>query len=104
MDEVVANNDETSSAVSAAIRRSCKCCCAAHCSLSVHSVTGKLSGVTLSSLCSSVTPNMSRAVPYTKEDVSRADFRISSNGLVDAVAKDEVYAIITSLETKFDLE
>ena len=104
VDAVAANSNETSSAVSAAIRRSCKCCCAAHCSLSVHSVTGKLSGVSLASLYSSVKPDMSHAVPFTKEHVSRSDFSITSNGLVDAVAKDELYAVITSLETEFDLE
>ena len=111
VDELAADNAEasgsdvaSSGAVSAAIRRSCKCCCAAHCSLSVHSVTGQLSGVSLTSLYSSVKPDMSHAVPFTKEDVSRADFSISSNGLVDAVVKDELYAVITSLETQFDLE
>ena len=103
--KVAADNDEVNVVSAAtAVTRNCKCCCGAHCSFSVHSVTGQLSGVSLTALYSSATPDMSMAIPFTKEDVSRADFMIASNGLVDYVVKDELYSVITSLETKFDLE
>ena len=95
---------EVAGVVAAVIKKKCKCCCAAHCALSVHSVTGQLSGVSLTALHSSVTHDTSLAFPFTKEDVSRADFTIASNGLVDNVIKDELYSVITSLETQFSLE
>ena len=66
--------------------------------------TGQLSGVSLTALHSSVTHDTSLAFLFTKEDVSRADFTIASNGLVDNVIKDELYSVITSLETQFSLE
>ena len=79
----------------------CKCCCPAHCSLSHHSVTGRVSGISLSA---SAIPFQCPAPAYTKENVSRADFTIASNGFVDTLVKDELYATITALETQFDLE
>ena len=82
----------------------CKCCCPAHCSLSHHSVTGRVSGISLSALYASAIPFQCPAPAYTKENVSRADFTIASNGFVDTLVKDELYATITALETQFDLE
>ena len=101
--EVAADDGEVD-VVTAAIKKKCKCCCAAHCSLSKHSVNGQLAGVSLTNLYSSVTPDVSMTFPFTKEDVSRADFAIASNGQVDNVIKDELYSVITCLETQFSLE
>ena len=101
--EVAADDGEVG-VVTAAIKKKCKCCCAAHSSLSKHSVNGQLAGVSLTNLYSSVTPDVSMTFPFTKEDVSRADFTIASNGQVDNVIKDELYSVITCLETQFSLE
>ena len=78
----------------------CDCCCPAHCALSVHSLTGHATGVTLESLV--VTPHPADLhLAYEKELVTDGDFAIHSSHFTEV--KDEMYEILTALNTEFEL-
>ena len=69
-------------AVSASVKRVCKCCCIAHSALSVHSVSGHQGGC----------------------HEGRLHHCEQRPGGRRVVIKDKLYSVITSLETKFDLQ
>jgi hypothetical protein len=85
------------------VHRSCDCCCVGHCKFNVHSVTGSLMGVNFASKADTGPgqmefPNIFESYLYDEED---CNVPIKS-GLV--VEKDELYDMITSLETNFNLD
>ena len=77
----------------------CQCCCSAHCSLSSHSVTGRVSGVAVDV---APLPSHDPYYTYSKEIVSKSDTCIPSDPM-SFEAKDDLFNVLTALETQFDL-
>ena len=83
--------------------RSCMCCCPGHCKYSVHSMSGALMGVNLASkvdtdLVQMEFPNIFENCLFEEVD---HDMPIKSSLVVE---RDELYDVITSLETDFNLD
>ena len=90
--------------------KSCGCCCLSHCRLSVHSLSGHLMGVSMAARVQGFDAfDMSAyEYPYIYEkdlvdgdDVMEFDEPIQSSLMVDR--KDDIYAMLTALETDFRL-
>ena len=84
-------------------QRSCICCCPGHCKYNVHSMSGALMGVNLASkvdtdLVQMEFPNIFENCLFEEVD---HDMPIKSSLVVE---RDELYDVITSLETDFNLE
>ena len=84
-------------------QRSCVCCCPSHCKFNVHNVNGSLMGVNLASKVDTnyeqlEFPNIFEKYLFEEED---HDVPIKSCLVVE---KDELYDVITSLETDFNLD
>ena len=84
-------------------QRSCTCCCPGHCKFNVHSVTGSLMGINLAHNVNTDSdqlefPNIFEKYLFEEEDF---DEPIKSSLVV---RKDELYDVITSLETDFNLD
>ena len=84
-------------------QRSCMCCCPGHCKYSVHSLSGALMGVNLASKVD--TDSEQTEFPNIFEnslfEVVDHDMPIKSSLVVE---RDELYDVITSLETDFNLD
>ena len=84
-------------------QKSCGCCCLGHCKFNVHNVAGSLLGVNLASKVDTdfeqlEFPNIFENYLF---DVENYDVPIKSSLVVE---KDELYDVITSLETDFNLD
>ena len=91
-------------------RKSCGCCCLSHCKLSIHSLSGHLMGVSMAARVQELDafdmsiyeyPHIYEKDLVDGDDVSEFDEPISSSLLVDR--KDDIYAMLTALETNFRL-
>ena len=88
-----------------AMKKTCDYCCESHCMLSVHNLSRCLVGVNLAKSMDSVFDMGEYEFPHIYErDLSNEldDEHIKSGLVMDA--KDEIYNIITALETNFSLE
>ena len=85
------------------VKRSCVCCCPGHCKFNVHSVTGSLMGVNLTNKVDTDLEQVE--FPYIFEkylfEEDHLDVPIKSSLVVE---RDELYDVITSLETDFNLD
>ena len=79
--------------------RSCVCCCPGHCNMSSHSHTGRVNGVTLAHLVN--TDADDKLYMYEKELVKEEDVTIAAQLTLDA--DDQMFAMMTALETDFTL-
>ena len=89
-----------------AVTRACKhCCCAAHCGQNFHNSNGSVIGVCLSTRIDTVVKMESYEFPHVYEaDMMGTEVELEpvhSNLMVDR--KDEIYDVLTALQTKFDL-
>ena len=79
------------------------CCCPGHCKFNVHSVTGSLMGVNLTNKVDTDLEQVE--FPYIFEkylfEEDHLDVPIKSSLVVE---RDELYDVITSLETDFNLD
>ena len=85
------------------VKSSCACCCPGHCKFNVHSRTGSLMGVNLASKVDTEFgqlefPNIFEKYLFDDEE---SDVPIKSSLVIE---KDELYDVITSLETDFNLD
>ena len=84
-------------------RRSCACCCPGHCKYNVHSMSGSLMGINLASKVDTDSEKMEFPNIFENslfEEVDH-DMPIKSSLVVE---RDELYDVITSLETDFNLD
>ena len=90
-------------------RKSCGCCCLSHCRLSIHSLNGHLMGVSMAAKVQGFDAFDMNAYeyPYIYEkdllagDDEEFDEPIQSSLEMDR--KDDIYAMLTALETDFRL-
>ena len=86
-------------------KKSCDCCCASHCKLSIHSLNGHLLGVNLAIKAEPGRSNEELEFPHVYEkdlfDDESDNGPIRSSLTVDR--KDEIYEMLTALETDFSL-
>ena len=80
------------------VSSSCLCCCVGHCAMSHLTPTVSKSGVTLSHL---VTKSPDLEFMYTKEIVTDVDTSIIPDHVADC--PDDMLAVVTALETQFNL-
>ena len=85
------------------VKSSCACCCPGHCKFNVHSRTGSLMGVNLANKVDTEFgqlefPNIFEKYLFDDEE---SDVPIKSSLVIE---KDELYDVITSLETDFNLD
>ena len=85
------------------VKSSCGCCCPGHCKFNVHSRTGSLMGVNLASKVDTEFEQLEFPNIFEKYllDDEESDVPIKSNLVFE---KDELYDVITSLETDFNLD
>ena len=83
--------------------RSCMCCCPGHCKYNVHSMSGALMGVNLASKVDTDSEQMEFPNIFENSlfEVVDHDMPIKSSLVVE---RDELYDVITSLETDFNLD
>ena len=86
------------------MRHQCECCCTGHCKFDVHNMAGSLMVVNFANKADTdfgqlEFPNIFRATYLFDEE--SYDVPIKSNLVVE---KDELYEVITSLETDFNLD
>ena len=89
-----------------AATRSCGCCCDSHCAMSVHNLTGHLVGVSMSAKVKPATTMEELEFPHIYEkdlfEDALEDEPVRSSLVVDK--KDEIYDILTAMETNFTLK
>ena len=81
--------------------RNCDCCCDAHCKMTYHSASGRVSGVTLTALAVMTTTTKDLAMMYDKELVEYDDTKIVPECASEV--EDDLFAMITALETDFTI-
>jgi hypothetical protein len=81
------------------------CCCASHCALSVHNQNGTLSGVSMATKVTEVDKEMYEfPYIYERDLTDEAGYPEPIKSSLVADSKDEIFEMLTALETNFGLK